>query len=210
MRAAVLFSGGKDSSLSALLVSPHFDITLVTVTFGVEENWRTARRVAEKLGYPHEVIEMEESVLGEITEIMLQDGNTRRGFNELHKRVIERVSEEFSVIVDGVRRDDIAPKLTIDEIRSIESRRGIHYVSPLMGFSRKTVNLLVDKYFEIEEGKDLYVSDYEFELRRYMRGRGIDPLSLFPENHIQSIVKERKDRYGEENARKKIETCKGI
>lgn len=210
MRAAVLFSGGKDSSLSALLVSPHFDITLVTVTFGIEENWKTAKEVARRLGYPHEVIEMDEKILEEITEIMLQDGNTRRGFNELHKRVIERVSEEFPIIVDGVRRDDIAPKLALEEIRSIESKRGIHYISPLMGFSRKTVNLMVDKYFEIEEGKDLYVSDYEFELRRYMKKRGVDPLTLFPRIHIQSIVKERKDCHGEENARTKIETCESV
>jgi len=210
MKAAVLFSGGKDSSLSAILMTPHFHLTLVTVTFGIDENWRVAKEVAGRLGYEHLTLRMDESILEEAVKMMIEDGNTRRGFTEIHKRVIEEVSERFPVIIDGIRRDDISPKLTLDEIRSLESRLDIHYVTPLMGFSRKTVNLLVNRYFEIEEGNNLYTSDYEFEVRNYMRARGIDPLEIFPKNHVQSIVRERKDCYGQENAWKKTEISESI
>lgn len=40
MKVAVLFSGGKDSSLAALLLEPFFDeIELVTFGFQGEESW---------------------------------------------------------------------------------------------------------------------------------------------------------------------------
>jgi predicted subunit of tRNA(5-methylaminomethyl-2-thiouridylate) methyltransferase len=79
-----------------------------------------------------------------------------------------------------------------------------------MGFSRKTVNLMTRRYFEIEEGNNLYTSDYEFEVRSYMRDRGVDPSIVFPKNHVQSIVRARKDGYGQEDAWKKVEISESI
>ena len=35
MKVSVLFSGGKDSSLSALLMEPFFEVELVTCNFGL-------------------------------------------------------------------------------------------------------------------------------------------------------------------------------
>jgi len=47
MKVAVLFSGGKDSSLAALLLEPFFDeIELVTFSFGHDDTWTRAADAA--------------------------------------------------------------------------------------------------------------------------------------------------------------------
>lgn len=49
MRISVLFSGGKDSSLSALLMEPFFEIELVTCSFGLLPNGELAAKTAKKV-----------------------------------------------------------------------------------------------------------------------------------------------------------------
>jgi predicted subunit of tRNA(5-methylaminomethyl-2-thiouridylate) methyltransferase len=59
----VLFSGGKDSSLSAILLEPFFDVTLATCNFGFVETWKPAAKVASELGFPHEVLRIDGAIL---------------------------------------------------------------------------------------------------------------------------------------------------
>ncbi|MCK9442141.1 MAG: 7-cyano-7-deazaguanine synthase, partial [Methanothrix sp.] len=64
MKVAILFSGGKDSSLAALLLEPFFDeIELVTFSFGHDDAWTRAADAARELDHPHRRVVFEDSVL---------------------------------------------------------------------------------------------------------------------------------------------------
>lgn len=64
MKAMILFSGGKDSGLTTLLLEPFFDeIELVTFSFGQDDSWKVARAAADELGHPHRRIVFEEGVM---------------------------------------------------------------------------------------------------------------------------------------------------
>ena len=67
MKVAVLFSGGKDSGLSAILLEPFFEeLELVTFSFGRDDSWKAAADAAEILGHPHRLVIFDEGVLDQI------------------------------------------------------------------------------------------------------------------------------------------------
>jgi len=76
MKTALLFSGGKDSGLSALLLEPFFD----EIDFGSpsplvhDEAWKVAERAAQELGHPHRRVAFEEGVLDRALEILISTG----------------------------------------------------------------------------------------------------------------------------------------
>lgn len=193
MKAQVLFSGGKDSSLSAILLDPFFDVELVTCSFSILPVGEVAKVAADELGYSHRVLELDRGILESALEIIIDDGYPRNAINHIHKAVIETLAkeDEVSLIADGVRRDDRVPKLTDAEVRSIEDRFGVSYICPLHGYGRSAVNLLVSRYLVIEEGQSdsIAKADYETELRELIRQQYGDEkvLEIFPE-HVQSRV----------------------
>ncbi|GAA0129233.1 hypothetical protein MMMIC1C10_16570 [Methanococcus maripaludis] len=189
-KAHVLFSGGKDSSLSAIILhNLGYDIQLVTVNFGVLDSYRHAEETAKIIGYPHKVESMDRELIEKSVDMILKDGYPGNGIQFVHKQVLEIISEKYDVIADGTRRDDRVPRLDHSEIQSLEMRKNIQYVTPLMGFGHKTLRNLVNNYFIIseKESEELLKSDYETEIRGLIRQRGIDPLEYFPK-HIQSRV----------------------
>jgi len=197
MKASVLFSGGKDSSLSAILLEPFFEIELVTCTFGMFPVGEVARQAAERLGFPHRTLELDRQVLEEAYGLLIKDGFPRSSINHIHYAAVEQLACEkgVSAVVDGVRRDDRVPVLTIGQSRSIEDRSGIKYISPLKGYGRSAVDHLVNKYLIIEEGQssEMIKADYETELREIIRQRHGENMirKLFP-SHVQSHVIGRK------------------
>ena len=59
MKAAVLYSGGKDSSLMAVILDKlGYDVELVTINFGKFDSSIPARKSAESLGFKHKVIKL--------------------------------------------------------------------------------------------------------------------------------------------------------
>jgi predicted subunit of tRNA(5-methylaminomethyl-2-thiouridylate) methyltransferase len=202
MRISVLFSGGKDSSLSALLMEPSFEIELVTCSFGLLPNGEIAAKTAKELGFPHRVLSLEREILETAYEKIMKDGFPRGAINYIHEKAVETLASdpEVKFIADGTRRDDRVPVLSISQIRSIEDRLGIQYMCPLKGYGRKTVSILVERYLRIEEGPTEIIqkADYETELRELIRQRdGEEKIKeLFPA-HIQSHVLSRKN-YPEE------------
>lgn len=197
MKASVLFSGGKDSSLSAILLEPFFEIELVTCTFGVLPVGEVARKAAKKLGFPHRTLELGRQVLEEAYVSLIKDGFPRNAINHIHYKAVEQLSFDgnVSAVIDGVRRDDRVPVLTLGQSRSIEDRSGIMYICPLKGYGRSAVDHLVDKHLIIEEGQSSEVikADYETELREiiYQRHDRNMVEKLFP-SHVQSHVIGRK------------------
>ena len=198
MRISILFSGGKDSSLSALLMEPFFEIELVTCSFGLLPNGELAAKTARELGFPHRVLPLELEILETAYEKIMHDGFPKSAINYIHERAVEKLASDPEVIIiaDGTRRDDRVPVLSISQIRSIEDRLGVQYLCPLKGYGKKTVSALVERYLKIEEGLSDAVpkADYENELRELIRQRhGNEKIKeLFPV-HIQSHVLSRKE-----------------
>ncbi|PAV14357.1 tRNA(5-methylaminomethyl-2-thiouridylate) methyltransferase [Methanosarcina spelaei] len=198
MRISVLFSGGKDSSLSALLMEPFFEIELVTFSFGLLPNGELAEKTAKRLGFPHRVLSLEWEVLEKAYEKIMKDGFPKSAINYIHEKAVETLASdpEVKFIADGTRRDDRVPVLSISQVRSIEDRLGVQYICPLKGYGKKTVSILVERYLKIEEGpsENTQKADYETELRELIRQRdGKEKIKeLFP-SHIQSHVLSRKN-----------------
>jgi predicted subunit of tRNA(5-methylaminomethyl-2-thiouridylate) methyltransferase len=197
MKISVLFSGGKDSSLSALLMEPSFEIELVTCSFGMLPNGELAAKTAKELGFTHRVLSLEREILEKAYEKVMTDGFPKSAINYIHEKAVETLASdpEVKFIADGTRRDDRVPVLSISQIRSIEDRLGVQYICPLKGYGRKTVSILVERYLRIEEGptESIPKADYETELRELIRQRdGEEKIKeLFPA-HIQSHVLSRK------------------
>ena len=191
MKACVLFSGGKDSSLCAIILKNlGYDVELITINFGVLDSYKYAQETAKILNLPHKVVYLGDTpLLNNCKNIILKDGFPSNGIQYLHKQVLEILSDSYSVIADGVRRDDRVPKLTHGEVQSLEMRKNIEYLSPLMGFGHKTIRHLINEHFIIseKESEDLLKSDYETEIRELLRIEGKNPLDYFPK-HIQSRV----------------------
>jgi predicted subunit of tRNA(5-methylaminomethyl-2-thiouridylate) methyltransferase len=71
MKVQVLYSGGKDSSLAAILLEPFFDVELVTCTFGLENSWENARDAAREVGFPFRLVRLDLAILEESIDVML-------------------------------------------------------------------------------------------------------------------------------------------
>ena len=193
MKASVLFSGGKDSCLTAKMLSDFFDIELITTSFGLLSNWEKAEEVAKKLNFPFKVLKLDKEILKQAAEQTVKDGFPNNGIKYMHQKTLEEVAKNSKIISDGVRRDDKVPVLSISEIRSLEDKFDVHYVQPLAGYSWKTINILVEKFFVIEEHKSassFVGSEYEFELREIIkREYGDEKIKeIFPQNHTHSLV----------------------
>ncbi|WP_456472254.1 DUF7411 family protein [Methanocaldococcus sp.] len=186
----LLFSGGKDSSLAAVILKKlGYDVKLITVNFGIIDSYKLAEETAKILKMEHKVEYLDKSILLEGVSLILKHGYPAEGINYIHKKVLETLADRYKVLADGIRRDDKVPRLSYSEIQSLEMRKNIQYISPLLGFGHKTIKDLINKYFIIEEIKSgtKITSDYEAEIRAYMKQIGEDPKKYFPE-HKQSRV----------------------
>ncbi|QLD86722.1 alpha hydrolase [Natronomonas halophila] len=192
MECGLLFSGGKDSSLAALLLDGFYDVTLVTAHFGVTEDWEHAREAADALGFSFEEIEMDGAVADEAAEQMRDDGYPRQGIQQVHEAALEAVAEEYEVVADGTRRDDRVPTVSRAVAQSLEDRHGVDYVAPLSGFGRGAVDRLVDTHLVVESGpsEEVPKGDYETELRERIRQRwGADVVDeVFPDHEQTRVV----------------------
>jgi tRNA methyltransferase len=191
MKAAVLYSGGKDSSLmAAILRRLGFQVELLTANFGVYPSFKPAQESAENLGFSHQVLRADETLLENAVSLILEDGFPNYGIDYLHKQVLELVSSGYEVVADGIRRDDRVPKLRPEEIKSFEDLQGVEYIN-LSGFGHRTINNLTEKLFRLkkEPTNPQNNSDYEIEIRHLIgekNGKKVAENLLPP--HTQSRV----------------------
>ena len=196
MKIAVLYSGGKDSSLSSILLEPFFEVELVT--FGFEEygTCAPATMAASELGYPHKVIPFEEGVLKSAIEILLKSGYPKYALNYLHSSALKVLATEREFLADGTKREDRAPVMGNSDIRSLEDVFGVKYIRPLAGYGSSAINLLASHYldFKILPSEEYPASDFEVGLRRSLAAQyGPEKVAeIFPANHTHSIVIRRK------------------
>ena len=112
MKAGVLYSGGKDSSLMAIILTRlGYDVDLVTANFGVYKSYIPASKSAKSLNLNHVVLNMDQNILEEAVNMIMSDGFPNEGIKYLHEEVIETIANEYKIIGDGTRRDDRTPKL---------------------------------------------------------------------------------------------------
>ncbi|MES3161847.1 MAG: alpha hydrolase [Halorubrum sp.] len=197
MELALLYSGGKDSSLAAILLDRFYDVRCVTGSFGLTDDWEHAERAANELGFPFERVELDRSVAEEAADRMLADGYPRNGIQRVHEHALETIAgRDVDAIADGSRRDDRVPTVSRAQAQSIEDRHGIDYISPLSGFGRHAVDRLVEATFEVEQGpsEEVPKADYEDELRALITEQyGAETVAdVFPA-HDQTYVRGRTD-----------------
>lgn len=191
MKACVLYSGGKDSSLMAVILQKlGYQVELVTVNFGCYPSWKPAAESASLLGFNHQVLEVNHELLNNAVENILKDGYPNNGINYLHHQALLLAAERYRVIADGIRREDRVPKLDRGIIQSLEDKKDVEYLN-LTGFGHKTIDQLSEKIFnlKIEQTTIDNNSDYEIEIRyRIDQLKGYGTASnIFPE-HQQSRV----------------------
>ncbi|KAB1187310.1 MULTISPECIES: alpha hydrolase [Haloferax] len=192
MELALLYSGGKDSSLAALLLDTFYDVTLVTAHFGVTDDWKYAKDAALELDYQFETLELDRDVAEAAAARMVNDGYPRNGIQQVHEHALESVCEMgFDAVADGTRRDDRVPSISRAQAQSLEDRHGVDYLSPLSGFGRGAVDRLVESHLEVETGpsEEIPKADYEGELRNLIAAEhGPEAVDeVFPD-HVQSYV----------------------
>lgn len=196
MRCGLLYSGGKDSTLAALVLEPFYDVVLVTATFGIEDVTTNGRQAAEAVAFEFETIELDRTIAEAAVERMVTDGYPRKGIQQVHEHAVESLADgEFDTIADGTRRDDRVPTVDRATAQSVEDRLGVDYLAPLSGFGRDAIDELVGRRLRVETGPSEVVpkADYETELRALMREMydRATVADVFPD-HTQSRVLGRK------------------
>ena len=194
MKLGVLYSGGKDSSLAAILLGTYYEVELNTFVFDPLRQIPHLEAAADALGYPLKKRVFEQGMVNEMADMVIAKGYPNDAINAVHLAAVESLAGEYDVVGDGTRFDDRVPMLTREAVQSLGSRTGCSYVRPLLGFVRREVDRLADQLLLVKYGETGTIpnGDYETEIRDAIRARGLDPASLFPSHHEQSLVVGRK------------------
>ena len=190
MKSAVLYSGGKDSSFVAVMLARlGLDVELYTANFGVYDSYIPARKSAEALGFTHNVLEMDKDILKRTCKRILEDGFPNEGIKYIHSQTVEKLAEDHDIIADGTRRDDRTPKLSINQIKSLEDRKNVQYIN-LDSFGHKSVKMITESMFEISKEKSNRdnSSDFEVEIRTMIDDMGANSLDIFPEHYQTRVI----------------------
>ena len=194
MKAGVLYSGGKDSSLASIMLGTYYEVELNTFVFDPLRHIPTLSAAAEALGYPLKKRVFEKGMLDEMADLVIERGYPNDAINAVHQTAVESLAAEYEVVGDGTRFDDRVPMLPRETVQSLMSRTGCSYVRPLLGYPRHEVDRLADQLLVVQYGETgtIQNGDYESEIRDAIRARGLDPAPLFPAHHEQSLVVGRK------------------
>ena len=190
MKAAVLYSGGKDSSFVAVMLERlGLDVELYTANFGVYDSYVPASKSADALGFKHNVLKMDREILEKTCDKILEDGFPNDGIKYIHEMTVEKLAENHDIIADGTRRDDRTPKLNVNQIRSLEDRFSVQYIN-LDSFGHRSIRLITDNLFEIstERSNRDNSSDFEVEIRTMIDERGGNSLEIFPEHYQTRVI----------------------
>jgi len=190
MKAGVLFSGGKDSALAALLLSRDYEVELNTFVFSSGDETGGVENAARAAGCPWKRRIFREGLMEEVIATIIACGYPNDALQQVHREAIEVLSHEYQVVADGTRMDDRIPKLSRDEVKRFQNVTGCSYLRPLLGYGKKEVERLAKRHFLMENGQtgQIQNGDYERWIRGGIAARGLDPLAFFPPDHEQSLV----------------------
>ncbi len=194
MKAGVLFSGGKDSSLAAIMLGTYYEVELNVFVFDPSRQVPSVDAAARALGFPLIKRVFDTGLLDEMVDLVKTCGYPNDAINRVHQVAVETLSSDYAVIGDGTRFNDRVPMLSRAEVQSLGNRTGCSYVRPLLGYVKTEVDRLVDRFLVVQYGETgtIQNGDYEAEIRDAVAARRIDPATLFPAHHDQSLVIGRK------------------
>jgi predicted subunit of tRNA(5-methylaminomethyl-2-thiouridylate) methyltransferase len=194
MKAGVLFSGGKDSSLAAIMLGTYYEVELNFFVFDPSRQVPSVDAAAQVLGFPLIKRVFRKGFLEDMVDLVKTCGYPNDAINTVHQAAVETLSSEYAVVGDGTRFNDRVPMLTRAEVQSLGNRTGCSYVRPLLGYVKPEVDRLVNRFLIVKYGETGTIrnGDYEAEIREACASRGIDVSSLFPAHHDQSLVIGRK------------------
>lgn len=194
MKAGVLYSGGKDSSLASIMLGTYYEVELNTFVFDPLRQIPALEAAARALGYAQKKRVFPEGMLETMADLVIAKGYPNDAINAVHLAAVESLAAEYDVVGDGTRFDDRVPMLPRETVQSLMDRTGCSYVRPLLGIPRREIDRLADRFLVVQYGEtgSIRNGDYEKEIRDAIRARGLDPASLFPAHHEQSLVVGRK------------------
>lgn len=194
MKAGVLYSGGKDSSLAAIMLGTYYEVELNVFVFDPSRQVPSVDAAAQALGFPLIKRVFKKGLLDDMVDLVKTCGYPNDAINTVHQIAVETLSSEYPVVGDGTRFNDRVPMLSRAEVQSLGNRTGCSYVRPLLGYVKPEVDRLVDRFLVVNYGETGTIKngDYEAEIREAFAARGIDSSSLFPVHHDQSLVVGRK------------------
>jgi predicted subunit of tRNA(5-methylaminomethyl-2-thiouridylate) methyltransferase len=192
MKAGVLFSGGKDSALAALILSRDYEVELNSFVFSAGTDTSALESAARILGLPWKRRVFPEGFLEKMADLIIATRSPNMAIQEVHAAALNRLCRDYDVVADGTRMDDRVPRFSPDEVRSIQDRTGCSYVRPLLGYGKREIERLALRHFGITYGETGRVAngDYEHELQKAVRLRGGEVTALFPRDHQQSLIME--------------------
>lgn len=190
MKAGVLFSGGKDSSLAAVLLSRDYSVELNTFVFRPGRPLPSVAEAARALGYPWHVRIFDHDLLSRAADMVISSGFPNEAIQMVHREALRELCSHYRVIADGTRFDDRVPMLSRDEVQCLQDTCRCSYLRPLLGFPRKEVDRLAALHLKVTFGEtgSFGNGDYEAELREEVSARGKNVSRYFPAHHEQSLV----------------------
>ncbi|HTY15012.1 MAG TPA: alpha hydrolase [Methanoregulaceae archaeon] len=190
MKAGVLFSGGKDSALAAVLLSRDYEVELNTFVFGGDTLRREVCDAAASLGFPHKTWVFGDKILSRAVDLVVRCGYPNDAINMVHLEAVTALTSEYRVVADGTRFNDRVPMIPRSEVQRLGNRYGCAYVRPLLGFPKAEVDRLVERHLVVRQGETgtIQNGDYERAIRKEMQTRGYDLADFFPGHHEQSLV----------------------
>jgi predicted subunit of tRNA(5-methylaminomethyl-2-thiouridylate) methyltransferase len=194
MKAGVLYSGGKDSSLAAMMLGTYYEVELNVFVFNPSRQVPSVDAAAQALGFPLIKRVFDTGLLDEMADLVIACGYPNDAINTVHRTAVESLSSEYPVVGDGTRFNDRVPMLSRAEVQSLGNRTGCSYVRPLLGYVKPEIDRLAGRFLVVQYGETGMIrnGDYEAEIREAVAARGIDPATLFPAHHDQSLVTGRK------------------
>jgi predicted subunit of tRNA(5-methylaminomethyl-2-thiouridylate) methyltransferase len=176
------------------MLGTYYEVELNTFVFDPLRQIPTLEAAADALGYPLKKRVFRENMVNEMADLVIAKGYPNDAINAVHQSAVESLAAEYDVVGDGTRFDDRVPMLSRDAVQSLMGRTGCSYVRPLLGYPRREVDRLADQLLVVQYGETGTIpnGDYEAEIRDAIRARGLDPASLFPAHHEQSLVVGRK------------------
>ncbi|HUU76634.1 MAG TPA: alpha hydrolase [Methanoregulaceae archaeon] len=198
MKAGILFSGGKDSALAAVLLSRDYEIELHSFVFDPVRPIPHLEDAARSFGYPLERNVFGRDLLETAVNAIITTGFPNQAIQMVHRNALEILASRYKVVADGTRFDDRVPRLERDEVLSLQDRFDCSYIRPLMGYGRREVDRLAAMHLQVQYGEtgNIECGDYEREIREEMTRLGHNAGQFFPDRHQQSLVIGRAKQFG--------------
>ncbi len=96
MKAGVLYSGGKDSSLAAIMLGTYYEVELNVFVFDPSRQVPSVDAAAQALGFPLKKRVFKKGLLDEMVDLVKTCGYPNDAINTVHQVAVETLSSEYA------------------------------------------------------------------------------------------------------------------